>query len=291
MSSLSFDMFSIYSALSMPSTQEFRLTLTPNKPAPDTDVLSATQIHCTPYKGNKISLYNGTSWSTHTSPQFSLELGTLVDNMPYDVFCYDNANEPALESLVWATETTRVTDLNYQDGVLVKADDVTRRYLGSFYTTSATETEDSIKNRYLWNYYHRIHRPMFCTDTAISWTYNGTVWRQANDNVTNQINMMIGLNEDAINATAQFYNVSSSGVIPQIAGIAIGLDSTTTPVTMGTYAKDTISMTASTSLTAAFNGFVGIGKHSLVWLEISDASDTRIFSSDSASGIIGSVLA
>ena len=108
--------------------QDFRLTLTSATPVTPADVTGATTIYCTPYKGNQIALYDGSSsWNTRTSAEFSLALGTLTSGKPYDVFCYDNAGTPTLEFLAWTNDTTRATALVYQDGVLVKSGATTRR--------------------------------------------------------------------------------------------------------------------------------------------------------------------
>lgn len=55
-------------------------------------------------------------------------------------------------SSAWTDDTTRTDALTTQDGVLVKSSDKSRRYLGTFRTTSATTTEDSAANRFLFDY-------------------------------------------------------------------------------------------------------------------------------------------
>ena len=123
---------------------DFRLSLTTGVPVTSADVAAATTIYAVPYQGNSISLYNGTSWVNYSSNEFSLALGTLTNLKVYDVFCYANASGvPTLEFLVWTNTTTRATALVYQNGVLVKSGDATRRWMGSFYNPgqqSATVT-------------------------------------------------------------------------------------------------------------------------------------------------------
>jgi hypothetical protein len=139
---------------------DFRLTLTTAVPVTTSDVTGATTIYCTPFNGNSIALYDGTNWNLRQSAEFSIALGTLTSGKPYDVFCYDNSGTPTLELLAWTNDTTRATALTRQDGILCKSGALTRRYLGSFYTTSTTTTEDSFVKRYLFNYYNRVEKPL-----------------------------------------------------------------------------------------------------------------------------------
>jgi hypothetical protein len=208
--------------------QDFRLTLTTALPVTTADVTGATTIYCTPYKGNQIALYTGSAWVTRSSAEFSLALGTLTSGKPYDVFCYDNAGTPTLEFLVWTNDTTRATALAYQDGVLVKSGTATRRYLGTFYTTSTTETEDSKANRYLWNYYNRSNRSMRRVDAG-TWTYTTLTYRQANNSTANQLNMVIGVSEDSVRASVVQAARNDTGIVSTYT--ALGLDSTTTVAT------------------------------------------------------------
>ena len=77
----------------------------------------------------------------------------------------------------------RDTGISIQDGNYCKTGDKTRLYLGSFYTTATTTTEDSLLKRYLFNYYNRVSKNMiyaagssshtFSTDGSIR-EYNGT---------------------------------------------------------------------------------------------------------------------
>jgi hypothetical protein len=205
---------------------DFRLTLTTSVPVTTSDVVGASTIYCTPYKGNQITLYDGTNWNLVTSSQFSLALSGLTSGKPYDVFCYDNAGTATLEFLVWTNDTTRATALAYQDGVLIKSGDATRRYLGTFYTTGTTTTEDSAAKRYLWNYYNRVRRTMSRLETTASWTYTTAAFRQANGSALNQLNYVCGLAEDEVEATVQASATSSAGSAYMQVGI--GVDSTTT---------------------------------------------------------------
>ena len=78
----------------------------------------------------------------------------LTASRVYDVFGYLNSGTLALELLIWTDATNRATALAYQDGVLIKSGNATRRYLGTIYINSTGgQTEDTEIQRFVWNYY------------------------------------------------------------------------------------------------------------------------------------------
>ena len=251
-------------------TQDFRLTLTTGLPVTTADVTGATTIYATPKTGKYIDLFDGTNWNRRASAEFSLALGTLTSGRPYDVFCYDNAGVPTLEFTAWTNDSTRATALALQDGVLVKSGAVTRRYLGTFYTTATTTTEDSMAKRYLWNYYHRVRRSMFKGDATTTWVYSTAVYRQARATATNQLEWVVGVAEDSIDVFVQGQascNVANQGYET----VGVGLDSTTVNsaqiVTEAIAAQD-----VRISTTAYYTGVPAAGRHFAAWLERTNIS-------------------
>ena len=271
--------------------QDFRLTLASGTPVTMTDETGATTVYAAPYTGNKIGLYNGSTWDIVTSAEFSVALGTITSDQGYDVFCYNNAGTATLELTAWTNNTTRATALVYQDGILCKTGALTRRYLGSFLTTSTTETEDSIANRYLFNYYHRKPRQMAILGSS-TWNYTTATWRQANASTSNQLNFFVGVVEDSVTATLNSHCRNTSGAI-KIAN-AIGLNTTSsvvfTPVCEISIptANDQMPMFISANTPPA------LGKNYLAWLEWSQATGTTTFvgaSGQAQSALTGIFLA
>lgn len=175
-------------------TNEFRLTLTSGDPTNQAAVTAATTIYLCPYLGNTIALFNGTTWDTITSAQVSIAVpATTATN--YDIFAYNNAGTLAMELTAWTNSTTRATALVYQDGVLVKSGDATRRFMGSFRTTGVSgQTESTATNRLITNYYNRVMLPLNQAPADATWTWSGTYgsWRAANGNTTtNAISVML----------------------------------------------------------------------------------------------------
>lgn len=270
-----------------------RLTLTSGVPVTTTDVTAATTIYFTPFNGNYISLYTSGAWKVYTFSQQSFAVPATTSQM-YDVFLYDNAGILTFNIVAWTNDTTRATALAFQDGVYVLSGAAQNRYLGSFRTTSVSgQTEDSIANRFLWNYNNRVTRSMQVIP-ASNWSYATNTIRQANASTSNQLNMVVGVAENAISATVNANLVS--GATNATYAIMIGLDSTTALATNSTSNYCTIaSALVGQAETATFVGYVGVGKHSLTWLESAPAavSVTTVTSASGSyinSGMQGTIL-
>lgn len=267
-----------------------RLTLTTAVPVTSADVTAATTLFFTPYQGNLLWLFDGNRWLPIPFAEISIAVPATTSQM-YDVFAYSNAGAATLELLAWTNDTTRATALTTQNGVYVKTGATTRRYLGSFRTTTVSgQTEDSATKRYVWNYYNRMRRPLVRIETTASWTYTTDTWRQANAAAANQVEVVIGLQE----ATLQLgvTGAASNGGAGVNIGVALGEDSTTTPAIGVGGSKqnavggisDILPFTLSPRLTA-------IGRHFYAWLERSQASGTTTWYSANGQAFIQSGIA
>jgi hypothetical protein len=224
-----------------------RLTLATGTPTPTSNV-TGSNIYYVPYIHNCIDLWDGLRWMTTRFSNPTLAVGALVTGTGYDVFGYLNAGAVELEKLAWTNGIVRVTDLVAMDGRLCKSGDKTRRYLGSFYPTSTSQTEDSAAKRFLWNMYHRVHKPLTVTNLTTH-NYNVNILRPFNNSQANSdFEWFVGLVEDAIyaNVNGQLVRAATDGA-PQITW---GLNSTTTPA-------GSISGIAVSALTGRLRGGAG----------------------------------
>ena len=261
---------------------EGRLTLTSATPVTSADVSGATTLYWAPYAGNKVALYDGSSWSVSTFTQRSISLSGLTASKPYDVWVYDNSGTITLELLVWTNDTTRATALVLQDGVWCKTGALTRRYLGTLYVDSGGGAVTStLAIRHLWNYYNRCPLPLFRMDTTNSWTYTTATWRQANASTANQFDFIIGVAEVPLNAELKVQGYNSSADVATYVGL--GLDSTTAP-TSGNFTTCNPASSPSAgqefALSSAYSGYPAAGRHYLAWLENSTASGTMTWDGD-----------
>ena len=271
-----------------------RLTLTTGTPVTTSDVTAATTLYYTPYIGNGISLYDGsTAWDMVTFSELSIAVPASTSQM-YDVFCYNNSGTATLELTAWTNDTTRATALTYQDGVYVKTGATTRKYLGSFRTTAVSgETEDSAANRLVWNYYNRVRREMLVTESTNSWTYSTATMRQANANTANQLGIVLGIAEDSIEVMV-LVRSNTSGATTRATATGIGIDSTST--TSSSMTRFDQQNTGSLNVGKPISFYTGyqLGYHYFVWLEYGAGADTQTWYSNSSisylSGIKATIL-
>jgi hypothetical protein len=252
---------------------DFRLSLVSGTPVPTVDTNSAT-LYLAPYSGNKIALFNGSTWIVRESNEVSLAIAGLTITRPYDVFCYDNAGVPALELLIWTSATVRATALTTQDGVLVKSGDATRKYVGTVVPTAAAQLTDSERQRLVWNYYNRVQTHLRRQDPVGSWTYAvASTVRQANANVLNQIEVANGLLEDsiAVDLTIVAANNGAAGSCEYQAGI--GRDTVAgSSGRVGSVYNTGVNFRSQVS--TSIREKPAIGYHYYTWLEYQSAGTT-----------------
>lgn len=266
-----------------------RLTLTSGTPVTTADVTGATTVYYAPHVHDGILLWDGSQWVLVRFAEKSLALGTITSGKPYDVFGYLSSGDLAMEMLAWTDDTTRATAVTYQDGRLCKSGDKTRLLLGTFYTTSTTQTEDSQANRYLSNLYNARQRTVFVSDSTDSWTYNVASWRQARGSAANQVNLVQTMAHDPVSVLVR---VAFSAGSQQL-GVGVGIDSTTvnSALTYGVH----IAGASYGNVIADYRGMLAAGKHSLAWLEYVSGTSAITFYGDQGnptgvrSGMAGSI--
>lgn len=253
-----------------PTRADHRLTLTTALPVTIADVTGATSLYYTPAGGgNQIMLFTTAGISVNVVLiEQTLALGTLTSGKPYDVFVWWDGGFQK-EYVVWTNDTTRATALALNGGVWVKSGTTYKRYVGSFYTTSTTATEDSAAKRFLWNTYNRVWREMKVVESTDSWTYETDTYRSANASTVNRLQFVLGISEDPVFAEV-FGLVNRS--IDGHATVGIGLDATNTnsAKVYGGYAKATHYVPCK----AVYDKTIAAGLHFLQWLEKAEASGT-----------------
>ncbi len=256
-----------------------RLTLTSGLAVPSADVTGSTVVYFTPYAGNRIALYDGIStWSLFTFAETTLQIGIVGSGLPIDVFAYNNNGVLGLNLIGWTNGTTRATALTLQDAVLVSTGATGHRYLGTFYTTSTTTTEDSAANRFVWNYYNRQRRRLMRTESngANSWNYTTATVRQANANVLNKVQVIIGAAEVVVDLRLNVTVANATGGATSHVHVGFGADSITVldqGSALGGEADCTLAG-ALVNLAATANYQPTVGYHYYAWLEWAAAVGT-----------------
>ncbi len=264
-----------------------RITATSGNAVTTADVAGTANVYYTPYKGNRIALYDGSStWNTRSFSEITVSLSGATADKPYDIFAYDNAGVVTIEKLIWTNTTTRATALTTQDGVLVKNGVTTRRYLGTIYiNASGGQTDDTTEKRYIWNYYHRQFRALRRVESTGTWTYTTATWRQANGAAANQVDVVIGVAETPVvlslivaskNSTAatSSVNVNRHAAITLDVTNAMNLD--TVAVRSGMETANQMFFDINDPYVHALNmtHYPAIGRHYYAWIESATAVGT-----------------
>lgn len=236
-----------------------------NTNAITTSDTTGSLIYLVPFRGNRIPLYNGTTWQVHLLSMALSVSPSPALNTVFDIFVSLSGGNLVLTTQDWSNDSTRAVPLALQDGVWVSSLDKTKRYLGTARTNSSGSVDDTKLDRNLWNYYHRVRRPLRVQELTYAWSYNTAAWRVANNATTNRVSAVIGMPEVSIHleGLGMAYTTPSNGA----AAISIGEDSTTTPhpdvLGQGGYSTGGSHIYLSTVL----NYYPSIGFHRWYWLE------------------------
>lgn len=250
-----------------------RLTLTSGTPVTTSSVTAATTVYFTPFLGNRITIYNGTSWDllSFTEKSVSVPATTVT---PFDIFGYSNSGTLALEAVNWTNDTTRATALSMQDGVYVKGTDTSRRYLGTARTTAVSgQTEDSSSKRFLWNSCNRLPRPLLAQTNTDSWSYSIATWRSINNNTTagiGRLEYVVGQAVEPIPVENFMSNLINASYGFTSEGIGTNSTSANSADLYG-------GAQAYTSFLTLQRQFPSVGYSYLQWLEISVATGVTTF--------------
>jgi hypothetical protein len=278
-------------AISAPQLNGFRLSLTGATPVTASDVTSATTIYLTPFTSDRICLFDGTNWQEYSTggADVSASLGTLMSGKNYDVFVYDNNGSVAIDTFVaWMDDTTRATAIVRQNGVWVKSGAATRRYVGTFRTTSTTATEDSSAKRFLVNASNQVRRPSFSFDTTDSWTNNGNgTWSAINGgNAAWKREFLIPILEERLGIESELWLQGTSDYVA-----ALAFDSSTAVDRTNTAFFTSLVSVNSTMLSAKIVGHPssgsGVGYHYVQGIQTTSSNVVATAAGDNG-GSVGS---
>lgn len=258
-----------------------RLTLTSGVPVTTADVTGAGTLYWALYGGNQIGLYTGSGWTSATVGELSIAV-PAVANQVYDVFIDYNSGSPALVLTAWTNDTTRATALTKQDGIYVQTGALTRRYVGTVRTVTASQLNDSMALRHVWNYYNRVERPCRVKEATDSWNYTTAVFRQANNSTANQLDIVVGVAEDAFSAYVAAIATNTNGGV--LFNVSISEDSATVPSSnvLATQISDT-GVSQFTAVRAELVTIPAAGRRYFAWLEYSAATGTTSWYGDNGS--------
>jgi hypothetical protein len=275
----------------------FRLCLATETPVHASDVTAAATIYYTPYLHNMAMLYNGTNFYVVQFSELSQALSDSTKSPAaaavsslYDMFLWNDAGTiRCTRGPAWSSATTRgtgsgTTEIERVAGVYMNAEDITNGpaanrgiYVGTIATNASTQCAMMVLPAAaagggacrldVWNMFNRVNIVSVSRDSTNSWAYGTATTRATNASNSNRITLVAGMNEDPVSVS---YNqpTSANG---NASMVGIGLDSTSA-IAAGSstghiFGDGDVTPGNTTSMSAFFHGFIGLGQHYIQALE------------------------
>ncbi len=277
----------------------FRVTTVTATPVPTSDQVAAATVYVTPMRGTNapIWVWSGSAWEALRSGELSLSLtGLLVSGKNYDVYVTDNGSGVLAMGIggAWTTDIARSDALVNKNGVWVLTSDNKKRVVGTIRATGTGTIEDSLAKRFVWNMDNRVRRAMKVVEATANWnpnTNNGT-FTQARNTATNQLDYLVGLAEDEIEAWVNVQYASTVNGTTAVAGIGLDVVNANSAHVYG-QGGGTPVINQKFPLTACYRGIPGLGRHFITWIEANSAITTTFYGATATylqSGIHGFMM-
>lgn len=259
-----------------------RITLVSGQPVITSTQLADGTIYYTPYNGNYVPIWNGTSFVEMPFTEISQALTDTVNSpaaavasSAYDLYVWNKGGTivlsrgPAWSSSLAPATRGAAADIVRQNGIYVNAASITNGPAAGYGTfvgtirTNTTATVDAVLGGAgsgatggsyvvwgIWNNYNRVRTTIFNYDTGPSYTYTSMTIRLARGSTNNIIRFVQGAVEDT--ATA-FYQQNITTVAASSAHTVFGI--VFNPFTLG-YNFDCGNEVANVGATAVTQGAV-----------------------------------
>jgi hypothetical protein len=275
-------------------TPQGRLTLASGVTVMTSNQAGATTVYYTPYAGNQVPIYDGTSMVATTFTELSQTTtdttkspAAVAASSVYDIFVWnDGGTIRATRGPAWTNDTTRSagTALVLVNGIYLNNASITNgpaaqrgTYVGSIRSNGSSSIDfiyggsaagGSASTLYVWNAYNRVLVNSTVMDSTASWTYSLLTWRPANNSTAARVSFLSGLAGDVFEGS--YAAMGTNSAAGTSAG-GVGYDSTTsfsgTAPASGGVAGVLVSGLSRHSTTA-------LGAHYFQALEISQATGT-----------------
>lgn len=289
-----------------------RLTLVSGTPVIASDQASKTAVYYTPYAGNLVPIYNGTSMVPTTFAELTLTLASQhTASSIYDVFAFSNSGVLTLATgPAWTTATAGsgargtgagTTELSRVGGLWTNTVQITGRngsntytiganlatYLGSIYMdgtngqVTAHVTYGQSRKFGVWNAYNRVPIRLLAGDSTASWTYNSATIRASNNSSSNKLTIFSGLAEEVPSLTfdQKAYNATGGSLMQ----IGIGVNSTTAfSGQTGTSLGTTLDGSPGRSMHASHSIAPYLGINDITALEVSPSASSTFIGTETS---------
>lgn len=210
-----------------------------------------TTIYYTPYVGDRVPLYDGTSWVLHSVSEISVATTDTTKNpaaigasKANDWFVWNDAGTLRLcHGPDWTNNNTRSagTALALLNGLWVNNVAITNgpaQYCGTYVGTTFSGSDSKlaflygsaasgggISTLWVWNMYNRVAVSSAVQDTGASYSYNSGTVRAARNSANNAIYWVYGMVEDAV--IAAYATRIDTPAVGNVGAVAIGINSLT----------------------------------------------------------------
>lgn len=295
-------------------TPQGRLTLTSGDPVVGPGAVSAaTSVLYTPYVGNIVPLWNGSSFTSKACPELTNVLANsavgnagpaaAVAASVYDLYVWSNAGTCTLtRGPVWTNTTTRSAGAAQAtvSGLITNNVNITNGPnlgFGTFVGTIATDAGGATVTFNpapaaasggptngawvgLWNEYNRVLISLTAEDNKTTWTYATTTFAALDGSNNNRVTMVAGEADDSVQVSG---GIIIKAANTEYAAYGVGLNSTSSPLIAA------ISNTGNTTgsfNSAGFSASVGpqVGQFFLQALQNSSNTTTATFTGSSTGG-------
>lgn len=228
-----------------------RLTLASTTPVMTSDQAAKTTIYYTPYAGNTVPIYDGSTFTNTSYTELSVATSDNTKNPAAigaskvnDWFVWNDSGTMRIgHGPDWTDDSTRSagTALTLVNGIYLNNASITNgpaasrgTYVGTTRSNSSSQldwifgskaADGGMASHYVWNAYNRVSIGGCCKDSTDSHAYTSGTIRGWNSATTMRMNYVCGLSEEIIDIHAQVLFESSSNGISLSTGL--GHDSTT----------------------------------------------------------------
>ena len=238
-----------------PSAPQGRLTLTTATPVMTSTTSGQTTVYYTPYVGQYVPLYNGTSWTmtdvggelSQATTDSTKSPAACTTNTNYDLFVWnDSGTYRCTRGPAWSSDTARGTGAGTTElqrmtnGLYTNKNAITNgpaanrgTYVGTIRTNGSSQVDFIVPSSAaaggtagvigIWNAYNQDMFVASSQDSTDSWSYTTASWRASNNSSTMRTSFVTGLAGGIISATFAAWGISTT--TPGRHGI--GYDSTT----------------------------------------------------------------
>jgi hypothetical protein len=237
-----------------------RLSLVTGTPIMTTTQSAKTTVYWTPYNGQSLPIYDGTTMSvtdiggelSQATTDNTKSPAAVAANKNYDMFVWNDAGTyRCTRGPAWSSDTARgtgasTTELERVKGVMLNKVDITNgpaanrgTYVGSVRSNGSSQIDYIFAGAAVggtagiigvWNMYNRVDVKMSVHDTTSSWTWSSATVGAMDPGATgsglnNRISYLVGLGEDSIDLS-MFMRGRTAAVNGSNFSYGIGIDVT-----------------------------------------------------------------